>query len=415
MTPIWNNRIVGYADVAPSEITAHPLNARTHPAHQAEALRGILSEVGVVQNIIINERSGRLIDGHLRVALALKAGQPTVPVTLVNLTEAEESLVLATLDPISAMAGVDAGALEQLLAQTDTADSAVQALLDQLAADAGLGLELPPTPGAGGDEFDATPTEGPTRCQPGDLWLIGGRHRLLIGDSTDAHAVERLLDGKRPVLVVTDPPYGVRYDPSWRAAAGINSATGMMGRVANDDRADWTDAYALWNPQIIYVWHAGRYSAEVAGHLETAGYEIIAQIIWAKDRFALSRGDYHWQHEPCWYAVRAGETHNWQGARDQSTLWEIRRLSSNAADSAEAVWGHGTQKPLACMEKPIHNNSSVGDLIADPFLGSGTTLIAAHRLGRVCYGMELDPAYGDVILRRAEAEGLTIDRIGEEE
>ena len=266
-----------------------------------------------------------------------------------------------------------------------------------------------PEAGAGGDEFDTTPDDGPTRAQLGDLWVIGGVHRLLVGDCTDPANVARLMGGERPVLMVTDPPYGVEYDPSWRKKAGINNSHGMMGKVENDGRVDWKDAYAVSNAQVAYVWHADRHARHVAENLDDAGYEIVAQIIWAKDRFALSRGDYHWQHEPCWYAVAKGRSHNWQGARNQSTLWEIARLSSNKDYSEEDVWGHGTQKPIECMQRPIENNTAQGDLTYDPFLGSGTTLIAAHRTGRRCYGCELAPKYADVILRRAEAENLTVE------
>ena len=241
------------------------------------------------------------------------------------------------------------------------------------------------------------------------VWVIGGVHRLLVGDCTDPANVARLMGGERPVLMVTDPPYGVEYDPSWRKKAGINNSHGMMGKVENDGRVDWKDAYAVSNAQVAYVWHAGRHARHVAENLDDAGYEIVAQIIWAKDRFALSRGDYHWQHEPCWYAVAKGRSHNWQGARNQSTLWEIARLSSNKDYSEEDVWGHGTQKPIECMQRPIENNTAQGDLTYDPFLGSGTTLIAAHRTGRRCYGCELAPKYADVILRRAEAENLTVE------
>jgi DNA modification methylase len=273
----------------------------------------------------------------------------------------------------------------------------VDALLRELA-----GVE----PGAGGDEFDATPADGPTRAQSGDLWIIGGgRHRLIVGDSTDPEVVARLMGGDKPLLMVTDPPYGVEYDPTWRAEAGISKNTMRMGLVSNDDRADWTEAYRLFGAQVIYVWHGHHFSGEVKQSIEAAGYVPINPIVWCKDKFALSRGDYHWQHEALWYAVRKGSTHNWQGARDQSTVWHIKR-----EDVSDGEWGHGTQKPLECMQRPIENNSQRGDLVVDPFLGSGTTLIAAHRTGRRCYGVEIEPRYADVILRRAEAEGLTVAR-----
>ena len=224
----------------------------------------------------------------------------------------------------------------------------------------------------------------------GDLYELG-RHRLLCGDSTNSDDVARLMDGALPHLMVTDPPYGVEYNPEWRADAGVNNNKGKMGKVANDDRCDWGEAYNLLPCTVAYVWHAGRHAAEVQKSLEVCGYEIRNQIIWAKDRFALSRGDYHWQHEPCWYATKG--KHHWSGDRSQSTLWEIKSREDKGG-------GHGTPKPVECMMRPIVNNTSSGQAVCDPFLGSGTTLIAAEQTGRSCFGMELEPKYCDVIVSR---------------
>jgi DNA modification methylase len=188
--------------------------------------------------------------------------------------------------------------------------------------------------------------------RPGNLWLLG-RHRLLCGDATSAADVARLLDGARPHLMVTDPPYGADYDPAWRNEAGV-STTLRTGRVANDDRADWREAWALFPGDVAYVWHAGVHARTVIESLEAAGFAIRSQIVWAKPRLVLGRGDYHWQHEPCLYAVRRGATGHWQGARDQTTLWQIAMVG--AEDDAETV--HGTQKPLECMRRPIVNNSA---------------------------------------------------------
>ena len=136
----------------------------------------------------------------------------------------------------------------------------------------------------------------------GDLWVLG-RHRLLCGDATHATGVARLLNGKKPHLLISDPPYGVDYDPSWRNEAGV-SATARTGKVTNDDRADWREAWALFRGDVAYVWHAGVHAKTVAESLEAAGFAVRSQIIWSKPRFVLGRGDYHWQHEPCFYAVR---------------------------------------------------------------------------------------------------------------
>jgi DNA modification methylase len=194
--------------------------------------------------------------------------------------------------------------------------------------------------------------------------------------------------------MVSDPPYGVDYDPSWRNEAGV-SATARTGKVNNDDRADWREAWALFPGDVAYIWHAGVHVRTVVESLEAAGFAIRSQIIWAKPRFVLGRGDYHWQHEPCFYAVRTGATGQWQGARDQSTLWTI-----GVAGEEDQATVHGTQKPVECMRRPIVNNSARGDAVYEPFAGSGTTIVAAESTGRCCFAMEIDPRYCDVIVER---------------
>jgi DNA modification methylase len=193
--------------------------------------------------------------------------------------------------------------------------------------------------------------------------------------------------------MATDPPYGVEYDPAWRAKAGVNLSRAKLGKVANDDRADWREAWSLFPGSVAYVWHAGRHASTVQESLQAAGFEVRSQIIWSKERFALSRGHYHWQHEPCWYAVRGSA--NWQGDRKQSTVWHINAREDRGL-------GHGTQKPVECMKRPLENNSSPGQAIYEPFCGSGTTIIEAEMTGRACHAIELSPAYVDVAVRRWE-------------
>jgi DNA modification methylase len=232
----------------------------------------------------------------------------------------------------------------------------------------------------------------------GEVWQLG-EHRVVCGDSTDTGNVDRLLQSAAPVLMVTDPPYGVSYDPQWREQAGLG-AQRQVGPVQNDDRVDWSEAFALFPGHVAYVWHAGLYAGEVAASLRSCGFEIRSQIIWAKQHFALSRGHYHWQHEPCWYAIREGARSQWKGDRKQSTLWEVANLNPFGGASADTVTGHGTQKPVELMRRAILNHTEPGELVYDPFLGSGTTLIAAEETGRVCYGLELDPTYVDAIVQR---------------
>lgn len=221
-----------------------------------------------------------------------------------------------------------------------------------------------------------------------------------------------LLGTSVPNLMVTDPPYGVSYDPMWREEAGLG-APRQVGKVLNDERVDWSAAYALFPGNVAYVWHAGIYTVAVAQSLESSGFEIRSQIIWAKQHFALSRGHYHWQHEPCWYAVRQGQAAGWRGDRKQSTLWEVANLNGFSSASDDVITGHGTQKPVELMRRALLNHSEPGDLVYDPFLGSGSTLIAAETIGRSCYGIELDPAYVDVIVGRWERLSGQPARLGD--
>jgi DNA modification methylase len=217
------------------------------------------------------------------------------------------------------------------------------------------------------------------------------RHRLMCGSSTEADTVAKVLGDVKPHLMVTDPPYGVEYDPAWRAKAGVNKNTKKMGVVENDDRADWSEAWALFPGDVAYVWHGGLHAGAVADSLTSTGFDIRSQIIWVKDRFALSRGHYHWQHEPCWYAARG--TASWTGDRKQCTTWNIKSRDDSGV-------GHSTQKPVECMKRPIENNSSPGQAVYEPFSGSGTTIIAGEMTGRHVYAIELNPAYVDVAVTR---------------
>ena len=245
-------------------------------------------------------------------------------------------------------------------------------------------------------------SRGPATC---GCWAARkGRppHRVLCGDATVSGDTARLLADQPVLLMVTDPPYGVDLDPEWREHAGLNPTTRQGGKVANDDQIDWSEAWALFPGDVAYVWHAGIHAAEVALGLERCGFQIRSQIIWVKQHFAISRGAYHWQHEPCWYAVRKDQTGHWRGDRAQSTVWEIANLNPFGGEPTgeNEVTGHGTQKPVEIMRRPILNHTRPGEACYDPFLGSGSTLIAAESTGRICYGIDIDPRYVDVTVLR---------------
>jgi DNA modification methylase len=362
-------------------------NAHTHSDAQVAQIAASIREWGWTTPVLVDEDS-TIIAGHGRVLAAQTLGIGSVPVMVARgWSEAQKRAYVIADNKLALNAGWD----DDLLGVEIAGLKDLGFDLDLIGfSDLELGSLL-----ADGSEGLTDPDEAPPRpddpvSQPGDVWCLGA-HCLVCGDSTDAETVKRALNGIVPHLMVTDPPYGVEYDPSWRARAGVNLNRAKLGKVANDHRCDWRAAWALFPGSVAYVWHAGRYASSVQESLQATGFEVRAQIIWAKERFALSRGHYHWQHEPCWYAVRGSAS--WCGDRKQSTLWTL-----NARE--DAGLGHGTQKPVQCMRRPIENNSSPGQAVYEPFSGSGTTLIAAEMSGRTCHAVELDPAYVDVAVMR---------------
>ena len=237
----------------------------------------------------------------------------------------------------------------------------------------------------------------------GDLLELGP-HRLLCGDATEAGDVARVLGDTPPAILITDPPYGVDYDPAWRVRAG-RSGRHAVGAVRNDDRVDWRAALAHFSGAVAYVWHAGVHAGAVAEAIVASGFAIRAQIIWAKSHFVFGRGDFHWQHEPCYYAVRQGARSQWRGGRTQSTVWAVPNTNpfAGGSDAENPRTGHRTQKPVALYERALLCNSAPGDLLVDLFAGSGTALIAAQKTGRRCGAIELDPAYVQMAVDRWEA------------
>jgi hypothetical protein len=233
----------------------------------------------------------------------------------------------------------------------------------------------------------------------GDLWRCGP-HRVLHGDATNPEHVARALGDLRPLLMNSDAPYGVSLNPMWREEAGLGS-TVQTGKVANDDRVDWSAAHRLFPGDIAYVWHAGIHSGQVAQGLQEVGFEIRAQIIWTKPHFVLSRGAYHWQHEPAFYCVRKGAHSHWRGDRTQSTVWPVATLNPfGGKNQEETATGHGSQKAIELMRRPMLNHTERGEAIYDPFLGSGSSLIAAELTERICCGLEIEATYVDIIVCR---------------
>jgi DNA modification methylase len=350
-------------------------NARTHSDVQVAQIAASIREFGWTNPILVDGDSG-VIAGHGRLLAANRLGIDIVPVIeLTGLSEAQKRALVIADNKLSENAGWNSELLGLELGEL---------------RDLGFDLSL-----TGFDELEIAAltnlgTSGLT--DPDHIPETPIQPVSKLGDSTSADDVTRVLAGVKPHLCVSDPPFGVNYDPSWRLDRGIASEGLARGKVLNDDRADWREAWALFPGDVIYCWHAALQTAAFVESLTAAGFQLRSQIIWDKTRLIISRGDYHFQHEPCWYAVRKGKTGHWAGDRKQTTVWAIPHRKSST--------GHGTQKPVECMKRPIENNSSPGQAVYEPFSGSGTTIIAAEMTGRACHAIELDPAYVDVAIKR---------------
>ena len=387
---------------------------------------------------VLARSDGEVVDGHLRLKAARKLGSwpggdmTGIPVILcdewtpaqvrafrlmvnrsVTWAAWDEELLALELQELKEsdfdldLTGFDPGEIDSLLALED----------DERANTA------PPLP--------ETPVS-----RVGDLWVCG-KHRVLCGDATSAEVVARLLAERKPRLMVTDPPYGIELDSEWRDRAGLNGcgpaeASYMKHRteghtntsISSDTRADWSDAFALVpSLDVAYVWHASKFTREVLDGLLRIGFLYHQQIIWNKGRTVLTRTHYWFQHEPCWYVRKKNAP--WLGkAGENSTVWDSPSPKFIMGGSDEDKFDHPTQKPVELMRRPILNHLRRGELVYDPFLGSGTTLAAAELIERICYGLELDPKYVDVIVQRwqqlagkkatLDGDGRTFDEIAQE-
>jgi DNA modification methylase len=378
-------------------LTPYANNSRLHSEADLDKIGAAILNWGWTMPVLADEE-GVLLAGHARVGAAAKLGLKSIPVIVARGWSEEEKRAYRLADnQLAARASWDPEQLSKELRELEFAGFD----LDLIGFEPGQLETILATLGSSGltdpDSIPEIPDQPITR--PGDIWLLGD-HRVGCGDSTSGADVAQVLAGSEPHLMVADPPYGVSYEPSWRARRNLSTGRLAQGKVLNDDRADWREAYALFPGDVAYVWHGALRGDVVAADLAACGLQLRAQIIWAKQHFTLSRGDYHWKHETCWYAVREGKASHWRGDRTQTTVWEIANNNPFGNQQREQSWGHGTQKPVECMRRPIANNSRPGQAIYDPFLGSGTSLIAAEMTGRVCFGLELNPVYVDVVVKR---------------
>jgi DNA modification methylase len=385
----------------------YPKNARKWTAAAVGKVADSIREYGWRQPIVC-DTDDVIIIGHLRLAAAKALNLLEVPVHVArdltpaqvkglrimdNRSHEEAEWDLALLAP--EIADLQALAFDLTLTGLDgrEIDGLLATPVDDEAANA-----APPLPEVAG-------------ARSGDIWLCGA-HRVLCGDCTDAQSVARLLGESKPILMVTDPPYGIELDSEWRDRAGLNGCGAAEPsymkkrteghketKISGDTRADWSEAFELVpSIQIAYVWHASVFTREVLDGLVRIGFLYPQQIIWNKGRIVLTRTHYWYQHEPCWY-VRKKRAPWFGKAGENSTIWDSPSPKFIMGGSDEEKYDHPTQKPIALMRRPILNHTKRGELVYDPFLGSGTTLAAAELAERVCYGIELDPKYVDVVVQ----------------
>jgi DNA modification methylase len=391
-----------------SSLVEAPWNANRVPVAILERVRRSLCEFGIVENLVARphpERAGmfEVISGNHRLRLLLELEVEIAPVVVLELNDARARLLAQTLNRTRGSDDPQAYArlLEEILQGFERVEVAsflpeTEATIDHFLRGYGSATsdsEPPPF------ELPAEPTS-----QPGQVYELG-EHRLLCGDATDPEQVALLHADYSASLLLSDPPYGVGVDHSWRDEVRQPAGSARSGKLLNDDRADWREAYRLTDAPVAYIWHGAVQAGLVGAGLEAAGFVLRQQIIWVKEIHALSRSHYQWRHEPCWYAVRKGASAAWQGGRKQTTIWEAASPIAgfgSGGSGEDLVTAHPTQKPLELFERPILNHTRPGELVYDPFAGSGTSLIAAAKHDRRCLAIELDPAWCDLIRARYE-------------
>jgi DNA modification methylase len=406
------DRIKELRRVKASELVSNPKNWRRHPKEQSAAMRGLLNEIGYAGALLARELPDgklQLIDGHLRLETTPKA---TVPVLVLDVTEAEADKILLTFDPISAMAQADQAQMEALLATVRTEDKAIAAMLERVAGESAWQVAEqrevvdPPANIDKAAELQAKWGTG-----PGQAWQIGP-HRLVCGDCRDEGTVGRLWadGGPKSRMIWTDPPYGVDYaaknaylnrsDRGNRIQVPIENdkltagETGFLFKAALSLAKDWAQAGA----SLYATVPSGPLLVRFVQAFTAAGFTFRAQLTWVKQQFVIGMADYHHRYEPILYGWLPGAAHYFANDRSQDDVFEVDKPHSSDL--------HPTTKPVELIARMVRNSSREGELIYDPFCGSGSTLLAAHQLGRIGYGVEIDPGYVAVTLERLSALGL---------
>jgi DNA modification methylase len=389
-------------EVAIDDLRPDPANPRRISDAQLEALTGGIKTFGFVQPILARLEDKTVIGGHQRLVAARRLGYKTVPVVWLDVTLEQARLLNLSLNKISgdwdqellARLLADLAPVEELdLSLSGFSEEELKKILHQMEVREKKARVESFDLDAAMEAARAAP-----RAQRGEIWALGD-HRLLVGDSCDAGDVSRLFEKTRAAMAFTDPPYNVALGDH-----GGQQRDKRRRRIQNDalPADEWESFVRRWATALItqtdgaiYVCMSTKEWPLVSRVLAEEGAHWSDTIIWTKDRFVLGRADYQRQYEPIWYGWREGISHFWKGDRDQGDVWKVDRPSASDA--------HPTMKPLPLIERAIENSSRSGDVVADLFLGSGSTLIACERTGRVCYGVEIDEMYATIILARWEA------------
>ena len=366
----------------------------------------MLEEVGWVQSVILNRRTGRLVDGHLRIELAIKNKEELVPVTVVDLSEDEEDAILASFDPISAMAKINHDALSALVAGIKTTNPALRDLIERIKKQSCIASDHK------GEDAAVAEKDG-SGISIGDIFQLGD-HRLMCGSSADRQHMKILCGDALASLMVTDPPYGVDYGSveEMRHDCTENCATrpGIAGdKNIGEARVLWDYAFSnvisfLKDGAPFYCFGPqGPNFFSLADSLNEAGLECHQQIVWVKNRFVFGRSDYKYQHEAIIYGWKKG-AHPWYGGGNEVSVWPC-----DAPTKSEL---HPTQKPVPLYERAIINSSELGEWVLEPFGGSGTAVIACENKKRKCLCMEIDPGFcASIIGRWKDLTGLKAVKI----
>jgi DNA modification methylase len=386
------DRVVELRRVPVRELKPNPRNWRRHPPAQQAALRGALDEIGYADALLARETPDglELIDGHLRAETTPDA---TVPVLVLDVDEAEADKLLATLDPLSALAETDQGALNKLLDGVETDSEALRSLLDDLGKKSSNDWA---------ERQDSVPDVTEPVTKPGDLWILGP-HRLLCGDATNADDVKRVMDARKAALFHTDPPYLVGYKGSDRPTHGKNWSE-VYQEVDSDDaepffRSMFTNALEVVEDDAAwYCWHAHKRASLLERVWDELGVLNHQQIVWVKPSTIHAYSYYPWQHEPCLMGWRRGNKppHDGKNTGELSSVWHLDWEGKARVVGNE----HPTQKPVELFAIPMRKHTKRGDVCYEPFSGSGSQLIAAEREGRRCFGLEIEPHFVDVAVRR---------------